>query len=86
MHSGLVVSILSICTLFLLLIAKQSNIVELVLCLSGQEMAPIGQRPLLKDSWRQNSIIREGQLADPTIASNDIYQTLEGNHLGGTFI
>ena len=39
-----------------------------LLCLSGQEMAPTGQRPLLKDSWRQNSILGEEQLADPTIA------------------
>ena len=39
-----------------------------LLCLSGQEMVPTGQRPLLKDSWRQNSILWEEQLADPTIA------------------
>ena len=39
-----------------------------LLCLSGPELAPTGQRPLLKDSWRQNSILWEEQLADPTIA------------------
>ena len=38
-----------------------------LLCLSGQEMAPTGQGPLLKDSWCQNSILSEEQLADPTI-------------------
>ena len=40
----------------------------ILLCLSGQEMGPTGQRPFLGDSWRQNSILWEGQLADPTIA------------------
>ena len=40
----------------------------LVLCLSGQKMVPTGQRPLLKDSSRQNSKLWEEQLADPTIA------------------
>ena len=39
-----------------------------LLCLSGQEMAPTGQRPLFKDSWCQNSILWGGQLADPTSA------------------
>ena len=39
-----------------------------VLCLSGQEIAPTGQMPLLKDSWRQNSILLEEQIADPPIA------------------
>ena len=34
-------------------------------CLSGQEMAPTGQRPMLKDSWCQNSILWEGQLVNP---------------------
>ena len=38
------------------------------MCLYGQEMAPTGQTPLLKDSWHQNSILWEEQLADPTIA------------------
>ena len=42
--------------------------VFMVLCLSGQEIVPTGQRPLLKDSWRQNSIFREEQLADLPIA------------------
>ena len=27
----------------------------IVSCLSGREMAPTGQRPLLKDSWRHNN-------------------------------
>ena len=40
----------------------------IILCLSGQEMAPTGQRPLLIDSWRQNSILWEEQPADQTIA------------------
>ena len=43
-------------------------IVVALLCLSGQEMAPTGQRPLLKDSWCQNSILWEEQFAVPTIA------------------
>ena len=30
-----------------------------IMYLSGQEMAQTGQRPLLKDSWRQNSILWE---------------------------
>ena len=41
---------------------------EQVLCLSGQEMAPTGQKPLLKDAWCQDSILWAEQLADPTIA------------------
>ena len=40
----------------------------MVLCLSGQEMAPTGQKSLLKDSWCQNSILWKEQLADPPIA------------------
>ena len=39
-----------------------------VLCLSGQEMLPTGQRLLLKDSLRQNSILWEEQISDPPIA------------------
>ena len=39
-----------------------------LLCLSGQEMAPTGQRPLFKDSWHHNSILWEEQFTDPTIA------------------
>ena len=39
-----------------------------LLCLSGQEMAPTGQRLLLKNSWSQNSILLEEQIADPPIA------------------
>ena len=41
--------------------------VMILLCLSGQEMAPTGQRPLLKDSWHQNSILWAEQFADPPI-------------------
>ena len=40
----------------------------LLLCLSGQEIGPTGQRPLIKDSCHQNSTLWEEQLADPTIA------------------
>ena len=40
----------------------------IILCLSGQEMAPTGQRPLLNDSWRHNSILWAEQLADSPIA------------------
>ena len=41
---------------------------KLLFCLSGQEMVPTGQRPLLKDSWRQNWRLWEQQLVDPPIA------------------
>ena len=44
------------------------SLIVLLLFLSGQEMAPTGQRALLKDSWRQNSILWEVQFADPPIA------------------
>ena len=41
---------------------------QTILCLSGQEMAPTGQRTLLKDSWSQNLIMWEEEHADPPIA------------------
>ena len=44
------------------------HITVILLCLSGQEMAQTGQRPLLNDSCCMNSILWEGQIADPTIA------------------
>ena len=54
----------------LLIISLQSKLdksfyLGTILCLSGQEMAPTGKWPLLKYSWRQNSIFWEEQLADP---------------------
>ena len=41
--------------------------INILLCLSGQEMAPTGQTSLLKDSWQQNSILWAEQLVDPKI-------------------
>ena len=53
-----------------------------ILCLLGQVMTPTGQRPLLKDSWCQNLILWEEQLANPTIA----YINANPVILGGLFI
>ena len=34
---------------------RQNDFLTALICLSGQEMAPTGQRPLLKDSWHHNN-------------------------------
>ena len=49
---------------------------RVILCWSGQEMAPTGQRPLLKDSWHQNSLLWEEQLADLTVANKPLKMTV----------
>ena len=48
----------------------------MLLCLSGQEMVPTGQRPLLKDSWRQKRRLWEEQLVDPLIAYTIFYNNV----------
>ena len=50
-----------VCGLFMIMLL-------MILCLSGQEMAQSRQRPLLKDSWSQNSIVGGAVFTDPPIA------------------